>query len=209
MSRGEQDFGIRRLGDGEWLCRGPERWLAVDKLGLPGAHNAANALASLALGTAVGLDRDAMLSTLKRFTGLPHRCELVAASAGIHWYNDSKATNLGATRAAIQGMEKFGPLVLIAGGEGKDADFSVLRKVLSKVRAVILIGRDARLIEAAIAGICPTHHASSMRGAVELARELAQSGDIVLLSPACASFDMYESYQARGDDFRDIVQGMR
>lgn len=195
------DLGIRD----QCLYRGQQRLIPISELGLEGQHNVANALAALAIGYAIGLNPQAMLESLKRFKGLAHRCEVVAEHDGVRWLNDSKATNIGATVAAVRGIASHGPLVLIAGGEGKGADFSPLRVAMDNVRAVVLIGRDAGLIEAAIKGVCPIHHADSLPDAVTIAARLALAGDSVLLSPACASFDMFDNYAARGQAFKDLV----
>ena len=197
----DDDYGIRE----QCLWHGEQRLLPIAELGLEGDHNIINALAALALGSAIDLRPNAMLESLKRFKGLPHRCELVAEYQGVRWLNDSKATNIGATIAAVRGISSHGPLILIAGGEGKDADFSPLREALGNTRAVVLIGRDAGLIEAAIQGVCPIHHADTLEAAVTKASVLAISGDAVLLSPACASFDMFENYEARGRAFKELV----
>ncbi|MEJ2686796.1 MAG: UDP-N-acetylmuramoyl-L-alanine--D-glutamate ligase [Gammaproteobacteria bacterium] len=201
----DEDFGVRRRDGGAWLVRG-DRWLiATDELRLVGKHNFSNALAALALGEAAGLDFDPMLQVLRQFPGLPHRTQFIAERDGIRWYNDSKGTNPGATLAAIDGMP--GPVVLIAGGEGKGADFTPLKDVLAaRGRAVVLIGRDAKRIEAAVAGAVPCIHAASMDEAVARAGELAKPGDHVLLSPACASFDMFSGYEERGRVFEDAVR---
>ena len=175
--------------------------MPVAELAMAGGHNVRNALAALALGEAAGLPREAMLQALRRFSGLPHRMERVAVHQGVSWFNDSKATNVGATLAALEGLA--GPVVLIAGGEGKGADFSALRPVLArKARAVVLLGRDAPLLEKALAGAVPLSRAVDMEEAVAAAWQLARRGDQVLLSPACASLDMFANYEARGEAFR-------
>jgi UDP-N-acetylmuramoylalanine--D-glutamate ligase len=201
----EGDFGLT-VHEGEtWLCYGEQRWLTTSELKLPGRHNQANVLAALALGQAVGLPREAMIRAVRGFSGLAHRSEWLAEANGVNWYNDSKATNVGATVAAIQGMP--GPLVLIAGGEGKHADFSALREaVRNKVHSVVLIGRDAPQIAAAIDDAAQLVHATDMHDAVVRAGELARPGDSVLLSPACASFDMFDNFMQRGDVFRAAVR---
>ncbi len=202
---GPGDYGLRREAGGQWLARGERLLLPAQALRIPGRHNLANALAALALAEAVGLPEAAVLETLRSFEGLPHRTQWVAERDGVAWYNDSKGTNVGATLAALGGMP--GKAVLIAGGDGKGADFSPLRQVVKdKARAVVLIGRDAPLIEAALAGAAPVLHAADMAEAVTLAREAAQSGDAVLLSPACASFDMYSGYEERGEVFMATVK---
>jgi UDP-N-acetylmuramoylalanine--D-glutamate ligase len=146
-----------------------------------------------------------MLQVLREFHGLPHRTQWVAERKGIAWYNDSKATNIGATLAAVQGFD--GPLVLIAGGQGKGADFADLAAGLDeRVKAVVLIGEAADEIQQALGERVPTRRADSMREAVAVAAELAVAGDLVLLSPACASFDMFNNYQHRGEVFAQMVQ---
>ena len=204
------NFG-RILHQGQyWLARGDQRLLPVNALRIAGEHNQANALAALALGEALGLPMSSMLDALKVFSGLPHRVQFVAEAEAVTWLNDSKGTNVGATLAAIQGLA--GPLILIAGGQGKGADFSPLRAaVKDKVRAVILLGEAAGLIEKALAGVVPVQHVDDMLSAVKQAQALAQPGDKVLLSPACASFDMFNGFADRGEVFmaavRDAVCG--
>jgi UDP-N-acetylmuramoylalanine--D-glutamate ligase len=157
------------------------------------------------MGHALGLQRRPMLKALGEFSGLPHRTQLVLEQGDIRWFNDSKGTNVGATVAAIQGLP--GNLVLIAGGDGKDQDFAPLAPVLAqKVRALVLLGRDACRIAAAASGAVPWYRAQDMRHAVSLAAQLARPGDSVLLSPACASFDMFSSYEERGAVFVESVQ---
>ena len=196
------DFGLVPGSAGAWLARGSERLMPVSRLRLPGSHNAANALAALAMGSSMGLSVPAMVETLRRFPGLPHRCQFVAERAGIRWYNDSKATNVGAAVAAIRGLGGRERVVLIAGGDGKSADFSPLRDVVAdRVRAAVLMGRDAPRMESALQGIVPVMRAGDMADAVAKAAALARAGDVVLLSPACASLDMYSGYEARGEHF--------
>ena len=171
-------------------------------------HNVANALAALALGEAVNLPMEAMLRTLREFPGLPHRCELVTERGGVAWYNDSKGTNVGSTLAAINGLggAVSGKLVLIAGGVGKGQDFTPLSAPLQKfARALVLIGEDGPRISAAVADSVKKLSATTLHDAVLQAQALAQSGDAVLLSPACASFDMFRNYEDRGRQFADTV----
>jgi UDP-N-acetylmuramoylalanine--D-glutamate ligase len=176
----------------------------MDELRIVGRHNAANALAALALGDALGLDRLAMLTALSEFPGLPHRAAFVRALHGVRYVNDSKGTNVGATLAAVAGFD--GPLLLIAGGDGKGQDFSPLAAALAgKTRLALLIGRDAAQIEAALAGSVPTERCATLEEAVIAAARAAQPGDTVLLSPACASLDMFRDYTHRGDVFADAV----
>ena len=201
-------FGLLRRGERTWLARGGERLLAADELGIRGGHNLLNALAALALGSAAGLPQAGMTAALRTFCGLPHRMQWLGERGGVAWFNDSKGTNVGATLAAIAGLD--GPLVLIAGGLGKGQNFSPLRAALAgKARAVVLIGRDAGRIEEALAGAVPLVRATDMRDAVGRAAALAQSGDTVLLSPACASFDMFSGYEERGERFAAAFEELR
>lgn len=196
----EGEFGLCRRGDEIWLAHGDDCWLVASDLKIRGRHNLTNALAALAMGYALGLERGAMLSALRDFSGLPHRTQLVVEHQGVRWFNDSKGTNVGATVAAVHGLP--GHLVLIAGGEGKGQDFTPLREALAdKARGIVLIGRDAPLIERAINQVIPVCKARDMDEAVILAAELAHPGDSVLLSPACASFDMFSNYEERGTVF--------
>ncbi len=187
-----------------WLAWSEHPWLHTRDLPLKGRHNWANVLAALALGHAIGLECEAMRQAVVAFRGLPHRCEWVAESNGVDWYNDSKGTNVGATVAAVQGLA--GKVVLIAGGEGKGQDFSLLQVLRDKLRAVVLIGRDGGLIGGAIGHGVKQRQARDMREAVACAAELAESGDSVLLSPACASFDWFSGYQTRGRAFASAVK---
>ncbi|NEV61986.1 UDP-N-acetylmuramoyl-L-alanine--D-glutamate ligase [Thiorhodococcus minor] len=204
------DFGLRRLEDRLWVCRGVEPLMQADEVLIPGRHNLANALAGLALASAAGLPMEAACEALRRFPGLPHRSQLIADHAGVRWYDDSKGTNPGATIAALEGLVpegSAGRVVLIAGGDGKGADFAPLRSaVVRAARALVLIGRDAPLIEEAVAGAAPVARATDMADAVSQAAALAEAGDAVLLSPACASFDMFDSYEHRGQVFADAVR---
>ncbi len=202
---GPADYGLCRRDGALWLMRGDTALIAATELALAGEHNLLNALAALALGEAAGLAQAPMLAVLRRFAGLPHRMERVASEDGVSWYNDSKATNVGATLAALRGLP--GPVVLIAGGEGKGADFSPLRgAVAEKVRALVLLGHDAPRLARALGDLVPVQCVADMDEAVSVARRLACAGDQVLLSPACASLDMFAGYEARGDAFRTAVR---
>ena len=174
-------------------------------LKLHGGHNVANALAALAMGYAAGFSEAAMVRTLSSFKGLPHRTEWVEQSGGVDWINDSKATNIGACVAALQGTDQ--PVILIAGGDGKGADFRELRPVVArKVRALVLMGRDASKLQAALSDLVETRMVDTMKEAVSAARSLALPGDVVLLAPACASLDQYKDYQERGRLFAEEVR---
>ena len=208
-------YGVLRESDGTmWLARGLERLIKSSDLYIQGMHNVANALACLALGEAIGLPRSSMLETLKNFKGLEHRCEFVKTINDVRYYNDSKGTNVGATLAAIDGLGaaiavKQGKLALILGGQGKGQDFKPLNDAIHKyVKSVILIGEDAKLIEQAIQGAADIQFASSLQQAVELAQQSTQAEDVVLLSPACASFDMFKSYNDRGQQFVACVNAL-
>lgn len=200
------DFGLLRDGENVWLVQGKTRLMKMSELGVTGLHNAANALAALALCRAVDLPFEPLLQALREFRGLPHRMEKVAAINGITFYDDSKGTNVGATVAALSGMTQR--VVLIAGGDGKGQDFSPLaRPIEEHARAVILIGRDAKRIASAVdvSGV-PLHYATTMEEAVQKSFALAQEGDVVLMSPACASFDMFRNYVHRAEAFVAAVR---
>jgi UDP-N-acetylmuramoylalanine--D-glutamate ligase len=202
-----QEAQVRLIArDGqEWLAEGSEPLLPLAELALPGLHNAANALAALAIGSVCGMPREAMTGVLRAFRGLPHRSQLVARWRGIRWIDDSKGTNVGATEAAIAGLAA--PLVLIAGGDGKGQDFAPLAEACrGKVRHAVLIGRDAPVLASALAQSCVVSLADSMETAVAGAASIAEPGDTVLLSPACASFDMFRDYAHRGDVFAEAVR---
>lgn len=200
-----EDFGIRTVDAVAWICKGRERLMPVSDVRMPGRHNLANALAALALGEAAGLTHEAMLQVLREFQGLPHRTQWLGEYDGVTWYNDSKATNIGAALAAIHGFD--GPLVLIAGGQGKGADFRQLAAGMDeRVKAVVLLGEAADEIEQVLRDRFSVHRATDMIDAVRQAAALAEAGDTVLLSPACASFDMFNGYAHRGDVFSLAVR---
>ena len=203
-------FSTRDDDEGTWITFGFDNLLLAEELGLMGQHNISNVMAALALGHAAGLPMDLMLETARRFKGLPHRCEFIRRVSDVDYINDSKGTNVGATAAAIESLVPAnGKIVLIAGGEGKGADFSLLAEpVATHCRAVVLIGTDAETIATALGNRVETVNAADIAGAVHTARKLAQPGDRVLLSPACASFDMFRDYGDRGDRFRQQVEGL-
>ncbi|AGI23004.1 UDP-N-acetylmuramoyl-L-alanine--D-glutamate ligase [Pseudomonas sp. MT3] len=197
-----------RAGE-KWLAFQFEPLMPARELKIRGAHNQSNALAALALGHAVGLPFEPMLQTLREFAGLAHRCQWVRERNGVNYYDDSKATNVGAALAAIEGLgaDIDGKLVLIAGGDGKGADFHDLRApVAQHCRAVVLLGRDAELVSAAIGNAVPKVRVNTLDEAVEHAADLALPGDAVLLSPACASLDMFKNYEERGRLFAKAVE---
>jgi len=202
---GAADFSLLRAGTQLRLALHGVALLDLARLKIPGLHNAANALAALALGEAAGLPMPMMIEALESFTGLPHRSEWVAEVAGVSYVDDSKGTNVGATIAAVAGTP--GPLVMIAGGVGKGQDFTPLAQAFrGKVRHAVLIGRDAPALSKVLAGVCTTERAASMPQAVAAAMRAAQAGDTVLLSPACASFDMFRDYAHRGEVFAATVR---
>jgi UDP-N-acetylmuramoylalanine--D-glutamate ligase len=202
------DYSVADRGEaegGRWLMRREEPLLPLDALKIAGLHNAANALAALALGEALELPMPSMLTELAAFPGLPHRAQWVAEIAGVTYVNDSKGTNVGATLAAVGGMP--GPLVMIAGGDGKQQDFAPLAGAFKgKVRHTVVIGRDAEKITRVLRGVCRTERAASLEEAVRAAARAAKPGDTVLLSPACASLDMFRDYTHRGAVFAQAVK---
>lgn len=206
-------FGILEEQGEKYLAFEFSKLMPVRELKIRGAHNQANALAALALGHAVGLPMAAMLDALRRFSGLAHRCQWLRERDGVSWYDDSKATNVGAALAAIDGLgaDLDGRLLLIAGGDGKGADFAPLRASVARYcRAVALLGRDAELIAAALSDadgrpLVPLLRVASLDEAVQRCAALAEPGDAVLLSPACASLDMFRNFEERGQLFARAV----
>ena len=199
------DYAVAQRDGQWWLMRGTGALLPLAAMRLKGLHNAANALAALALGESLGLPLTAMLEELTSFPGLAHRSQWIADVGGVSYIDDSKGTNVGATLAAVGGMP--GPLVMILGGEGKNQDFSPLAAAFrGKVRHALLIGRDAAALEQALAGVCPLSRCTSLEEAVRAAAAAARPGDTVLLSPACASLDMFRDYAHRGSVFADAVR---
>jgi UDP-N-acetylmuramoylalanine--D-glutamate ligase len=198
------DFYLAATPNDNYLMHQNQALMPLSELPLEGKHNAANALAALALGKAVGLDMTVMCNSLRKFKGLAHRMQRVAKIKGVTWVNDSKATNIGACIAALQGYEQ--KVVLIAGGDAKGADMSELAPVVkAKAKGVVLMGKDAPLIEQALAGCVPVVLVQNMVQAVQAAAKLANVGESVLLSPACASLDQYKNYQERGEKFAHAV----
>lgn len=205
-----ETFSTRDDDQGTWITFGFDNLLLASELKLMGSHNISNVMAALALGHAAGLPMDIMLAVAREFPGLPHRCEFIRRLNGVDFINDSKGTNVGATVAAIESLApRDGKVVLIAGGDGKGADFTALEApVALHCRAVVLIGRDARAIADVFGSGIEVHYAGDLAEAVALSSDLARSGDRVLLSPACASFDMFRDYLDRGDQFRSLVEGL-
>lgn len=203
-------FGLTSVAGEEYIALAGKALMPTAELLIAGRHNLSNALAALALGTAAGLPLAPMLEVLREFRGLAHRCEFVARRGDVAFYNDSKGTNVGAAEAAIRGLAGAGKVVLIAGGQGKGADFTRLADTLAEYgRAAVLIGEAAAEIDGRLGGRLPTRRAHTMSEAVVAAAALAEVGDVVLLSPACASFDMFDDYQHRGRMFCEAVAALR
>ena len=208
------EFGLCQRAAVEYLCYGSELLLPVAELRLAGRHNVANALAALALGYTVGLPLASMVASLRTFGGLPHRCELVVEIDGVRYVNDSKGTNVGATEAALCGLGGERNVLLIAGGQAKGADFSQLRTAVARhCKLLLLMGEDAPLLAQALSQSVPILMVSSLDEAVTTAATRGVAGDVVLLSPACASFDMFSGYVERGNTFaarvRDLAEVLR
>ncbi len=205
---GEDQYGLVNEDGEDFLARGAQLLLSTSDIAMVGVHNQANALAALATGELMGFELSAMLQVLYEVPGLPHRMQYIARIIGANFINDSKATNVGAAVASVASVP--GLVVLIAGGQGKGGDFDALAKsVYSKLRSAVLFGEDAAAIEEAFDGLASTSRVTGLHEAVNCAAEIAEAGDTVLLAPACASFDQYPNYQARGEDFRSAVMELR
>ena len=204
-----KEWGVR-VNDGEsMICRGFDPVVKVAQLFIKGTHNVHNALVALAICSALKLPVETAVEGLLTFQGLPHRCELVAEEAGVKWINDSKGTNVGACIAALNGLGGSQNIILIVGGQGKQQSFASLEDpVQAHCRRVITMGEAARDLEVALGHVVPVNRVQSLEAAVDRAASAAEEGDIVLLSPACASFDMFDNYQARGDAFRAAVTSL-
>ena len=201
-------FGVLDNNSKQYLAKFNEPLLNVSELKIKGSHNRSNALSALALGEAVGLDMKAMLEALKNFTGLDHRCQWVGKFDGVDYFNDSKGTNVGASIAAMEGLgpDTKGEVVLMAGGVGKGADFSLLKPAVKQyVKTLVLYGEDRELLANTLEGDASVKMADSFDDAFKLAKQSAKSGDAILLSPACASFDMFKSFEHRGEMFKKLV----
>ena len=210
----KHDFGLIESEGLHYLTSGQRKMMKASQLSITGLHNVANALAAMALCNAIGVEKSAIVKALIDFKGLPHRVQWVASMDDVDYYDDSKGTNVGATCAAITGMTKNGKpqkVVLIAGGDAKGQDFSpLLPAIEANARAVVLIGRDAVLIEAILLpSNVPMYHAADLPEAVNIAKKVAQTGDAVLLSPACASFDMFKNYVHRAEVFVEAVKRLQ
>jgi len=202
------DYGVLELNGQTYLAKGDEHIIASAELKVKGSHNIQNALAAIAMADSLGIARTAQKQALTSFTGLAHRTQWVADINGVTWINDSKATNPGACLAALEGLHA--PIILIAGGDGKGADFALLSTAIeTQVSLVILIGRDAKRFQSEVAVEKPFMMADSIEQAVQLAAQRATKGDTVLLSPACASLDQFANYQQRGDRFSAAVMELQ
>ena len=207
-----QDYGLIQENNVVWLAKGQQKLLAISELKLLGNHNVANALAALALAESIDLPIISSLEALKAFKGLAHRCEWVRTYQGIPFINDSKGTNVGATMASLEGLAESipGKWVLIVGGVAKNADFSVMKDIFQRAcRALILMGEAAEELESLFGALLPCIHADTMEEAVVSALKATQAGDGVLLSPMCASLDMYKNFEARGDVFKTAVEQLK
>tara|TARA_B110000037_G_scaffold50908_1_gene62490 strand:- start:2215 stop:3600 length:1386 start_codon:yes stop_codon:yes gene_type:complete len=208
-----QSYGIRTESEGTFLCQGERRILNCDRISMRGSHNAENALAAIAIAERLGVAEEVIAATLASFTGLPHRCELVAELDGTTFINDSKSTNPGSTIAAIKGFAGTSDsLIVLIGGQTKDANFSALRDALIDNQATVVIyGEDGQVLERSFQG-CSTTRVSTLDEALKVAvaasTTASNTDHIVLFSPACASFDQFENFEARGERFRSLVQGM-
>ena len=203
------EFGLVERDGVAWLCRGPERLLCTDELQLAGKHNHLNVLAALSLGSALKMPLEGLIEGAKQYRGLPHRCRLISQIKGVRFIDDSKGTNIGATAAALEGLAGAGQIWLIIGGQGKGQDFSLLKPVLTRINVRLLVmGEATEQIRADLGEHTPMDVMSSLEDAVTLSAASAQPGDTVLLSPACASFDMFSSYVERGERFQAAVAAL-
>lgn len=204
------DFGLINLDGEDWLAMESEPLLAASELKIRGSHNQANALAALALVSELGIDVKQCLNALKNFAGLAHRCQWVRELDGVNYFNDSKGTNTGSTEAAVKGLSAGlqGRIILLAGGEGKGQSFTGLGQICAGVADVIAYGADSDIITAEMSPFCVVSQTDTLQQALLQARTQARPGDIILLSPACASFDQFKNYQHRGDVFCELVEDL-
>ena len=203
------EFGLVEHDGVAWLCRGPERLLCTDELQLAGRHNHLNVLAALSLGSALKMPLEGLIEGAKQCRGLPHRCQLISQVKGVRFIDDSKGTNIGATAAALEGLAGAGQIWLIIGGQGKGQDFSLLKPVLTRINVRLLVmGEATEQIRVDLGEDTPMDVMASLEDAVTLSAAAAQPGDTVLLSPACASFDMFSSYVERGKRFQAAVAAL-
>ena len=201
----DKHFGIRCVDAKNYIASGDSLWLDTDEIRLVGRHGWLNIMAALAIGTAAGFQKEAMLNAVRKFSGLPHRISVVSHCRDAIWIDDSKATNVASTMAALESME--GACIWLGGGLGKGADFSPLRDVArQKVRLAILYGHDARLMAQALDSMVAVKVVKTLDEAVSIASRQVQSNETVLLSPACASWDQYRDYKERGEHFLHLLQ---
>jgi len=205
----EGNYGLIINDKEVWLSHGSNKIINKNQLKIRGEHNVSNALAAMALAETVNVPKDVMTGVLKEFVGLAHRCQLIKVINDVTWYNDSKATNVESCIASIKGLSELGDIILIAGGDSKEADLSCLRAIIEKyVKKVFLLGIDASKLASFIGPDIEKKFVKNMNEAVAEAGKIASSGDIVLLSPACSSLDMYTNYQQRGDAFISAVNAL-
>ena len=209
----QHEYGISTEKGRTYLARGSCSIMATDELKVMGAHNHVNCLAALAIGTHLGLDEQSMLKTLRNFSGLKHRCEWVATMGGVSWINDSKGTNVGSTLAAIKGFgeQLEGKIILLLGGLSKGGDFTPLISAInSHVKLIFVFGKDAKKITKDLNGsVCRVQQCKSLNEAVIQAQQSALAGDLVLFSPACASFDMFDNFEKRGEAFKLLLKQLK
>ncbi len=199
------DFGVNTHQGESYIFKGSQPLMPLSEIRITGHHNVCNVMAALALIEDFDLPPESVRTAIHSYTGLPHRCQIIADHNDVQWINDSKATNVGATVAALEGLAR--PVVLIAGGEGKDANFEPLAPAVRKAcRMVILIGRDAGMIESALDKTTPIYRAIDLRDAINYAAKNVKPGEVVMLSPACASFDMFDNFEHRGKIFTELAQ---
>ena len=204
-----KDFGTLQKDGQRWICQGVSPLMPVSELAIRGRHNLSNALAALALGSAVNLPMATMLEVLRKFQGLPHRCQTVATLNGVGYINDSKATNVGATVAAIEGLGEDNNLILLAGGQGKGQNFAELADAArGKVRSAVLFGEDADKVAESLQTVTQVIRTATLAEALKAVQPMVQSGDVVLLSPACASLDQFRNFEDRGDTFVELVEAL-
>ena len=204
-----ENFGLINHNNEVWLSQGNEKIINKNQLKIKGEHNISNALAAMALAGAVNVPTNIMADVLKNFTGLEHRCQLVREIDNVSWYNDSKATNVGACIASIKGLCELGNIILIAGGDSKGADLSGLNPIVKKyIKKVFLFGIDANKLADVMGSEVDKEFVNNMNEAVKGASKIADSDDIVLLAPACSSLDMYKNYQQRGDAFISAIDAL-
>ena len=203
------EFGLREVEGAQWLCQGWEPLVESAELTLPGRHNLQNVLVALAIGLELELPLSRLVAVAKAYRGLPHRCQFVAERNGVHFIDDSKGTNIGATLAALKGLSSDGKIWLILGGQGKGQDFSLLSQAVSDCCAgVIVIGEAAQDIVHHLSNVVSLSQAATLKIAVDQAAAAAVPGQIVLLSPACASLDMFANYIDRGEQFQSAVAAL-